>query len=398
MSQKARVENFLTSLEEGVSNKQAWVLFEEAHPEISKSNFDFYRNDATKKGLWTPGVDVQIGAVQLSKPVYEAIPLKETTIDLENIDMSRFTSIPTGTAVDKIASKRNGWMPGTVYILTGESGAGKSTIATNIGDYLKERNFIPAIEATETTERVEAVEFTAGFISCEMDKDDWTEECIDNPRLAASYKPIFMLDYLDAPNYLEVLVEALMKYQYVVLDSFEVVIDQLKEIKGWTSKKAESELINVLRRAATESNAIIIAIQQYTKGGNFVGSNKIKHMLTGMMFVKFDKHGDRYLTFTKNRRGGHMVGKHLYFTKNKVSGRLEFDDTRFENERAIQEFSQAENELMQEEASLFDDEVLKSAKVRQDRREALLLLNTPASVEELEEEMEEEIEEIEDEE
>ena len=183
-----------------------------------------------------------------------------------------------------------------------------------------------------------------------------------------------MLEYIDAPNYLEILIEALKKWNFVILDSFEVIIDQLKELKGWTTKKAESELITILRKASTESGATIFAIQQYTKGGTFVGSNKIKHMLTGMIFVMFDKNGDRYVVFTKNRRGGHMVGKRLYFTKNKENGRLEFDGLRLENEIAIIQHSQDEMNKIQEEQGLFDEQILAKAAELQAKREEQLAL------------------------
>lgn len=357
MTQKQTVYDFLENMDAGLDNNEAWELFTVTHPEITKSNFNFYRNAAAKEGIYTPVAKKTITAINVSasaKPLTEK-ELVVKTIDLNNIDKARFNAIPTGTAFDTIASKRNGIMPGTTYIITGESGAGKTTVATNIADYLKENN----------------EDYTAGFISCEMDEDDWTEECIDNPRLA-ELETIFMLDYLDASNYADILTEGLKKWNFVILDSFEVVIDQLREIKGWTAKKAEAELINIMRKAAADSGCTILAIQQYTKGGTFVGSNKIKHMLTGMIFVKFDKHGERYIIFTKNRRGGHMVGKPLYFTKNKETGRIEFDGTRFENDMAIIQFSQEEAAKIQEESGLFDEEVLKRAAEMQERREKLL--------------------------
>lgn len=96
-------------------------------------------------------------------------------------------------------------------------------------------------------------------------------------------------------------------------------------------------------------------IQQWTKGGTFVGSNKIKHMITSMMYVMFDEHGDRYLTFVKNRRCGHMVGKRLYFTKDKATGRILFDQTRFANMMAVQKHSDTELESLQDEGSKLDE-------------------------------------------
>lgn len=355
MSQKSDVQDFLKQLPKGTTVKQAWEIFETSSINITKTNYDFYRNQAVKTGIWKPGVEViSMNPINLARPVIENKKLEAVTIDLSKIDKAKFTAVPTGTAFDRIVSKRMGIMPGTTYVITGESGAGKTTIAANIADYLKENN----------------KKFTAGFISSEMDRDDWTEECIDNPRLA-QLETIFMLEYIDAPNYLEILVEALMKWKFVILDSFEVTVDQLKDLKGWTSKKAETELITILRKAATESGTTIFAIQQYTKGGTFVGSNKIKHMLTGMIFVMFDKNGDRYVVFHKNRRGGHMVQKRLYFTKNKTTGRLEFDGQRLDNELAIIEHSREELNKINEEDGLFDAEILKKAEELQLKREAL---------------------------
>jgi hypothetical protein len=46
-----------------------------------------------------------------------------------------------------------------------------------------------------------------------------------------------------------------------------------------------------------------LCIQQVTKEGVFLGSNKLKHNTTGMMELRFDKDGTRYVMFTKNRRG-----------------------------------------------------------------------------------------------
>jgi predicted ATP-dependent serine protease len=46
-------------------------------------------------------------------------------------------------------------------------------------------------------------------------------------------------------------------------------------------------------------------IQQVTKGGEFAGSNRFKHMITAMAHMKFVE-GGRAMWFSKNRRGGEM--------------------------------------------------------------------------------------------
>ena len=52
-------------------------------------------------------------------------------------------------------------------------------------------------------------------------------------------------------------------------------------------------------------------IQTVTKSGNFSGSNRFKHALTSMGALRFGEGGGRYLSFSKNRRGGVM--NRLYF-------------------------------------------------------------------------------------
>ena len=47
-------------------------------------------------------------------------------------------------------------------------------------------------------------------------------------------------------------------------------------------------------------------IQQVTKGGEFAGSNRFKHLITAMAHMKFNAEGGRAIWFSKNRRGGEM--------------------------------------------------------------------------------------------
>jgi len=59
-----------------------------------------------------------------------------------------------------------------------------------------------------------------------------------------------------------------------------------------------------------KKNTTFLIIQQVTKGGEFAGSNRFKHALTGMGHMKFTE-GSRVLFFSKNRRGGQMNKLHF---------------------------------------------------------------------------------------
>jgi predicted ATP-dependent serine protease len=89
-----------------------------------------------------------------------------------------------------------------------------------------------------------------------------------------------------------------------------------------------------------------LCIQQVNKGGNFVGSNKLKHNTTGMMEIRFDEDGNRYLEFSKNRRG--EVQKKLFFSL-KETGDVQYDEMRYDLDEAARDVVEAERTRLQEE-------------------------------------------------
>ena len=103
---------------------------------------------------------------------------------------------------------------------------------------------------------------------------------------------------------------------------------KLKEVHGWKSTYAESWLTGMMIDAAEKSGCAVLAIQHMTKGGTYVGSTYLKHATTSMMEIRFDLSGQRYLEFSKNRRGGSGVNKRLYYTLNE-KGEVVYDVDRF---------------------------------------------------------------------
>ena len=95
-------------------------------------------------------------------------------------------------------------------------------------------------------------------------------------------------------------------------------------------------------------------IQQVNKGGTFVGSNKLKHMTTGMMEIRFVDERDqeeRYVTFSKNRRG--HVGKQMYFDLS-ASGNVTYDTERFKKAEGLKQLKKAEKEKIKKSGLQFD--------------------------------------------
>lgn len=344
MSTAALVKTFISGLTENLDARTAYAQFNAQNEGvINFGNFNWYYKKAK------PDAPVLVKAVP-HKTVNKITPqVEDDEVDMEFVDENMHVTektinpkalIPmkTNTPFDILASKRIGLSRSTVYMLTGESGAGKTTIATNIGEYIKE------VDPTAT----------AGFISGEMDEIDWFEECQDNPALK-NLNVVYLLKYIGAKNFLSILEQAMMKYDYVILDSMESVLDIIKDVTGFSAKKAERMLIDMMKKATFDKCSTIMAIQQYTKGGTYVGSTKLKHMTTGLIFVKFDKSGGRYLEFDKNRRCGGMIKKRLYYAKNKVTGRIEFDTKRFEDQQSMDSANDSHLEEIKQQGNKFDD-------------------------------------------
>ena len=95
-----------------------------------------------------------------------------------------------------------------------------------------------------------------------------------------------------------------------------------------------------------------VTILQLSKGGTFVGSNKLKHMATAMMQLEWDgneNNGRRFMEFSKNRTG--MVNKKLYFN---FDNGVQFDEGRFSRDLFNDEVLEEERKALSAEGDQFD--------------------------------------------
>ena len=214
-------------------------------------------------------------------------------------DPSLFIPMKTGRAIDHHFSSEGGIMRGTNYAIVGDPGAGKTTVAMDIvADLQAKGNKVL-------------------FISGEMNEIDMYGYVKRYPKFG-EMDILFMGHYVEENA--EQVLEAALKpgYDVVLIDSMAEVCTAIADsAKGWMSvKKAETIVLNMLEKhnqAENDNkvNTAFLVIQQVTKAGNFAGSNRFKHMMTGMAHMKIVEDG-RCFFFSKNRRGGQMDA--LYFT------------------------------------------------------------------------------------
>jgi len=231
------------------------------------------------------------------------VPLKEVELTRMNdveFDPSLFTPIKTGNIVDTVLSTDGGIFPGTNTVVVGDPGVGKSTVLLDwIADFQSKGKRVL-------------------FISGEMNEIDMYGYVKRYPKFGR-LPILFMQQYADNPKSA---VEKALEggYDVVLIDSWAEINDLVQEENGWTRRKAESWLLDLMDKHNKAGNNLnkhtaFICIQQMTKGGDFAGSNRIKHMTTAMAHLKFDGRGrdaQRFIVFSKNRRGD--VGDKIYFS------------------------------------------------------------------------------------
>ena len=292
------------------------------------------------KGRWNHGTDYW-GYYTKSTPEVSARPAKTiqlTKLDDLNIDESLFQPLSTGTIFDKFVSSEGGFLPGTNVMAAGAPGIGKTTILLELLSTLHHSGK------------------KALFISAEMNQIDMARYLKRFPHWG-QLPILFLGDYTEeCPK--DVVEQVLNQgWDIVLTDSYTEVNDSVKEACNLTRSKTEKWFLDLMDSHNKANNKLkkhttFVTILQLSKGGTFVGSNKLKHMSTAMMHLDWDgseNSGRRYMEFSKNRGGD--VGKKLYFS---LEGGVQFDEARYARDLFNDQLVQDERKQLEGEANAFD--------------------------------------------
>jgi KaiC/GvpD/RAD55 family RecA-like ATPase len=258
-----------------------------------------------------------------------------------NYDERIFRPMKTGDPIDYMFSSDGGLYPATNYMVIGDPGIGKSTQTLDI---------LAKIQKIDPTKKVL-------FISGEMNQIDMYGYVNRYP-VFGQIPTLFLCDYLD-DNPLEVIEQTLNQgWDVVLIDSFIEVQESVQAANNLSRTYAEKWMIDQMVYNNKGNNAenrftSFLAIQQVTKGGNFVGSNKLKHNTTGMIELRFSSEfsGDRYAKVTKNRRG--YKYERIYFSLDKLES-VEYDLKRLERDEEIRKRLAKEKEILLSEEERFN--------------------------------------------
>jgi DNA repair protein RadA/Sms len=229
---------------------------------------------------------------QNPKNPIKMLQVKITKMSDLKFEKNLFEPLRTGKKIDEFFSGERGIMPGTNTVITGDPGIGKTTVLLDIiGDL------------NQSGKRVL-------FVSGEMNQIDMVGYVKRFPKFG-DLPILFMGDYADEDP-IEVLRSAFNEgYDCILIDSIAEIAVAIQDYYGGTYKGATTKLLTILEEQNMGENmrginTATLLIQQVTKSGTFAGSNRIKHMTTAMGHLKFTSEGERYLEFSKNRRGGNM--------------------------------------------------------------------------------------------
>ena len=262
-------------------------------------------------------------------------------INVEDMEFPSFGLFPTGKKIDDLFSDHEaggGLYGGTVNIVIGESGVGKSTVMLDLLASIVDQN----------------PEAKILYISSEMTRNDIMFYYRKTPAIG-KVPTLLLMDYVKNGQLAQVLEKSFNgEHDVILLDSYQDVLVKLKEVHGWKSTKAESWLTNMMIDAAEKCGNAVLAIQHMTKGGQYVGSTYLKHATTAMLEIRFDLTGQRYIEFSKNRRGGSGTGKRLYY-KLDETGAVVYDVARFNETEEMRNFENVETLRQQDLTAQFEN-------------------------------------------
>lgn len=265
----------------------------------------------------------RIEAMDLSKINITPVRLVD-----QHWDPILFETIKSGTIVDKFWSEDEGLYRGTITMISGDPGAGKTSVL--VSNLLK---------FAENGAKI-------GIVSAEMKE-------LDLERSIAKYYPeIRNVDVLYPGRYLagkeldsngnpiqfNIALAAFLDrgYDVILLDSMKEIQEIFRYELGLSKDAAEFVILDILERNCEGNNreeryTSFLMIQQVGKNGEFTGSQRLVHMINARVELRNCKEikGGKYMVFKKNRNG--LTNVKLYYKMNPAEG-IVYDEDRLNAE------------------------------------------------------------------
>lgn len=209
--------------------------------------------------------------------------------------------VKTGISYLDDAFGGNGLTPSMVTMFTGNPGAGKTTMMLTACNGFAGQGAITVFNTCE--ENLYQVKMHAERLGLNNGFKLGEESHV--PTLLAKCD--------------EIRAKSPMKPFILVLDSLQTMNDGFFA-NGSTNGRTPARVLEMVTNWCKDNNTMAIVICQVGKGGQFLGSNVLKHMVDAMLTLNIDLKGSpeknptyglRMLQMTKNRFGGGAITQYL---------------------------------------------------------------------------------------
>ena len=173
-----------------------------------------------------------------------------------------------------------GLIPGSVTLIAGDPGVGKSTLLLKISNQIcSETNKVAYISGEESTVQLKSRSKRLGIIGTNM----------------------YVLETSSINHILNQLNE--LNPKVVVIDSVNTLYDETVESPVGSINQLKSS-VNLITRWSKSKNTPVILVGHVTKGGDIAGPKVLEHMVDTVMYMESERLGlNRILRSIKNRFG-----------------------------------------------------------------------------------------------
>lgn len=198
----------------------------------------------------------------------------------DQVEIINSPSVKTGIKTfDNFLSNNGGFELGNLILMTGTSGAGKTTLCKLIQREIKDPTLFHALESLASSVKRQTLRIDTHkncFITDESDYEDFDE----------------FLKFINED-----------KPKFVMVDSLQHAVKQLKK-KGMGDAEAHHYVLDSLYKWKDETQGIVILICQLNKDGSFSGPSGMLFDADARIHLEFDsKSGTRTMETFKNRMG-----------------------------------------------------------------------------------------------
>jgi predicted ATP-dependent serine protease len=262
-------------------------------------------------------------------------------------DPHLFSNFTSGTVLDELLCSYKGLPKGVNYMIIGDPGVGKTTIILDLLSNIRACN--PGVRVL--------------FISAEMNEIDLAIYVQRFPKFQDLDILFIEADFNeeDSSHNLEKVRQVLDEgWDVVAIDSFFELQSIVKDEEELSLRKAETQLLSLIKQQNKAENkrgvhTTFLTIQQVTKSGRFIGTNRLKHAITAMLELRLENpknvYSERYAVFTKHRRGD--VGVRLYYDLSST-GDVFYNEEKYQQDRKLRKLQSTASSSLRNFADQFD--------------------------------------------